>query len=209
LNRAFDAEITNKYSVLAQSQSLQASTQPSPSETSTAIESDPDLDSINNKMHTRRKDQRKNPQSKPSRPPPPSKTIKPKHGNGKQPLGKDRKPKTVKKVLTKSDDEEMPKKYEHGDYDDDDCQEDELGEEYTEHYESDSYGDGDGEEGEEIEDHNLDKGEYENDEDVEERKVVSSPAKGRKARVSYDSDDDSESNISQDSLQDLIYREVP
>ena len=84
----------------------------------------------------------------------------------------------------------MPKKYQHGDYDDD-YQEDELGEEYTEPYESDSYGDGDGEEGEEIEDHNLDKGEYKNDEKC---KVLA--AKGRKARVSYDGDDDSESNIS-------------
>jgi len=87
----------------------------------------------------------------------------------------------------------MPKKYQHGDYDDD-YQEDELGEEYTEPYESDSYGDGDGEEGEEIEDHNLDKGEYESDE-----KCKVSAAKGRKARVSYDSDDDSESNISHES----------
>jgi hypothetical protein len=37
LNTAFDAEITNKDSVFAQSYSLQASTQPSPSETLTAI----------------------------------------------------------------------------------------------------------------------------------------------------------------------------
>jgi hypothetical protein len=64
----------------------------------------------------------------------------------------------MKKVLTQSDKEETPKKYGHGDYDEDEYHEDDLGEEYAECYKSDSYANGD--EGEENEDHNLGKGDY-------------------------------------------------
>jgi hypothetical protein len=50
-------------------------------------------------------------------------------------------------VLTQSDDEGGPKKYDHGDYVEDAYEEDETGRDYGERYDSDSYAneDGDGE----------------------------------------------------------------
>jgi hypothetical protein len=106
----------------------------------------------------------------------------------------------MKQVLTQSDDEGGPKKYDHGDYDEDAYEEDETGGDYGERYDSDSYANEDGD-GDDDEDHHLGKEHYanESDDEVNEDKGGGAGTKGdrykAKPRVSYGGDDDSESNL--------------